>query len=357
MAAHDSTLIFEMEAVEGLLPLAMQELEELGFSGARARGDTAAVFRSRLALDEAAARLGQARLAVGFQLLLEFGVPRPKALLGDQHLRRLLSAIRAVLKTGGHTGFRISAAGADSAVFQRLAGEIEAQTGLKHDPADGELLLRVRRQGKGWQVLLRLTPRPLSARSYRVCNMEGGLNSLLAAAMNRLLVTGRSASGSYLNAFCGSGTLLAEWLLGTAGQSGAAVVQGFDSDEAALQCARDNLGWAADRVELFQADASSVNLKDASQDFIAADPPWGDDIGSHEENRRLYPAFLLEASRLLKPGGRLALLSHELKLTRRLLIDFPGFTAIQSLQVWHGGHRPVIWILEKPATVPQGSIL
>lgn len=321
----------------------MQELGGLGFSPLHESSATAADFRSQLPLAEVFRRLETARLAVAVHLLLDFDVPRPKALLGDEHLRRLLAAIRQVVKLGGHNGFRISAAGADSAVFQRLSQEIAKQTGLTHLPEEGELLLRVRRQKNSWQVLVRLTNRPLSARPWRVCNREGGLNASIAAAMNRLLVKDRDPAGSYLNAFCGSGTLLAEWL----GEHRAATAAGFDSEPAALACARQNLAWAGNRVELFEADAAYTRLPDAAYDFIAADPPWGDDIGSHSGNAELYPAFLTEAERILVPGGRLALLSHELKLTRRLLKAQRGFEVLDELQVWHGGHRPVIWLLQK----------
>lgn len=202
---------FELEALEGLLPMALAELAELGFKDARPMGATSADFRSNLGLQRTMRQLAAARLAVAHHLVLDFEVPRPKALLGDQHLRRLLGACKTIAREGGHAGLKLSAAGSDSAVFQRLIDEIARGTGLKHDPDDGGLLLRVRRAGRGWQVLIRLSPRPLSARAWRVCNREGGLNAGLAAAMNRLLLGGRKPDGNYLNPMCGSGTLLAEW--------------------------------------------------------------------------------------------------------------------------------------------------
>lgn len=335
-------LTFELEALEGILGLAVAELAELGFPAARVLDTTSARFTLKSNLQAAAARLAQARLATAFHLVLDFPVPRPKALLGDQHLRRLLAGIRDVSAAGGHDSFRLSAAGSDSSVFRRLASELAARSGLRHEPEEGALLIRVRPGGRGWQVLLRLTPRPLSTRPWRVCNLEGGLNATIAAAMNQLLAQGRPP-GDFLNAMCGSGTLLAEWLSAHPQASGT----GFDLSGDALECARANLAGFGDRARLFQADASAVPLPDASVDFISCDPPWGDDIGTHDGNAVLYPAFLAEATRLLRPGGRLALLSHELKLTRGLLNNADGLSLLGELRVWHGGHRPGIWVLER----------
>jgi len=338
-----SAITLEAEVLEGLLPLAEAEAAELGFIGFKPVTDTSAQFRVA-SLDAPTYRqLSRARLVVAFHQLLRFRVPRPRALLGDEHFRRLTGAARQLQQLGGHRSFRISAAGADSAVFQRLTAEFSRSTGLRHDPDEGELLLRFRRSRDGWEVLLRLTPRPLSARAWRVCNLEGGLNATIAAAMNRLLLEGRdSAEGVYLNAMCGSGTLLAEWCALTGRPA-----TGFDLSASALDCARDNLAELHDRVELFQADAAAVPRPDASFTFISSDPPWGDDIGNHEDNARLYPAFLAEAERLLVPGGRLVLLSHEIKLLRRLLPQTRGLSVRRELRVWHGGHRPGIWLLQK----------
>lgn len=335
---------FELEVLSGLLDRARDELARLGYPGSRPLSRETASFRAEGPLRRISSRLARARLAVAFHLVLTFDVPRPRALLGDEHSRRLLDAIDAVRASGGHSGFRFSAAGTDSTVFRRLADLIERHTGLGESP-DGELLIRVRRQRSGaWQVLLRLFPRPLSARSWRHCNAEGGLNATIAAAMNDMLLQEPPpADPVYLNAMCGTGTLLAEWCSRVPHGQAA----GFDLNGSILACAADNLRHCRSAPELFTADATAVPRPDSSCHFITCDPPWGDDIGTHETNAQLYPAFLREARRLLLPGGLLVMVSHELKLLQRVLQDGTGFTVREELRVWHGGHHPGIWLLEK----------
>ncbi len=305
-----------------------------------------AILSTRLAPDAALAIMGANPLLVSASLVLDFDVPRPKALLGDQHFRRLVSGVMQVKAGGSFRGLRLGAAGADSSVFQRLGSELERATRLERDDDEGELFLRFIRAGRQWRVLVRLTPRPFSARQWRVCNMEGGLNATLAAFMVRGLLHGvQGGTDAFLNAMCGSGTLLVEWLLRDPRATGTAI----DLEASAIECAGRNLRAAgvADRATLLQADATATGLPAGSVDLIAADPPWGDDVGSSDSNRALYPAFLAESARLLRPGGRLALLSHEVRLTESMLRSDPNFSVISETRVRHGGHHPRAWLLQR----------
>ena len=113
--------------------------------------------------------------------MLDFDVPRPKALWATSISAgcRAISTVRSRPRL-----VPAERRGADSPVFRRLASALQETSGLSHDPEEGGLLLRVRRAGRDWQVLLRLTAKPLSAR-WRRCSIEGGLNACIAAAMNR----------------------------------------------------------------------------------------------------------------------------------------------------------------------------
>lgn len=293
--------------------------------------------------------LYQLRRTVAVYRRIAFDVPRPKSLLGDEHFRRLIAEIEEVRSRSADPfeGFRIGAAGSDSPVFQRLIGALEQATGLRHDAEAGELLVRIKPSASGgWEVLPRLTPRPLSARPWRVCNMAGGLNATLAAAMHDLALGAadpRRARARYLNAMCGSGTLLVEWRLG--GATGTAV--GCDIAPEAVTCAHENIAAAgiARDVEVWHADVTDLAAPDEAFDLITADVPWGDAVGSHATNEALYPAFLDEAARVLAPDGVMVVLTHEVQLFEALLRDRREWHVDRVVTVFHGGHWPRMYRL------------
>ncbi|MPY66044.1 methyltransferase domain-containing protein [Deinococcus sp. SDU3-2] len=288
-------------------------------------------------------RLTRLRGAVAAYRVRAWDVPRPRGLLGHQQLGELTAFLGEVVRWGGHRSFRLAAAGRESAVMIRLAEELSRGLDLPFDPEEGELLVRLRPQegGPGWEVLARITPRPLSARAWRVCNRGGGLNATIAYALHRL--AGVREEDRVFNPMAGSGTLLVERAL--LGPSAAMV--GVDIDPGAVACARANLQAAGREVEVAEVDALATGLPPRSFDLIVCDLPWGDAIGSHRANAALYPAFLTEMHRLLSRHGRLAVVTHEIRLFEGLLRDQDRWHVRELFQVYSGGHHPKGYLLSK----------
>ena len=313
------------DVVPGLLPVLVDELAERGLP-VTASGDawaTAAVGDLRAALE--------VRTAYAAYAAVTFAAPRPKALLGDANLRQIHAAVADVLalhRPGSFAGLRLSAAGAGTPVMRRLAASMADAAGLPVDDDDGDLLVRV---VPSWQVLIRLTPRPLSDRPWHVPGFEGALDASVAAAMVRL--SRPRPDDVFLDPTCGSGTIAVE----RARHGPAAAVLAGDIDVDALVAA-----WRNGAGALLLADAASVPLRAGSVTALAANPPWGHRF---EADDAFGGALLAEAGRVAVPGARFAVLTHDVRRFEQAVRDQSRWHVEQQLRLDLRGHHPRLYVL------------
>ena len=335
----------EIEVTEGLEHVAKRELEQ---RIARHSFAQLTVHIGALRFDytgDLCLLLGL-KTAIAVYLLLYFDVPRPRALLGHEHYHRLLTAIDMSRRLVGYSTYQslhLNAAGSGSSVMTRLKKAIASDTGLRVADNEGDLLLRIRRAKPGWDVLVRLTPRPLATRDWRVRNMAGALNAAVAHAM--LLLNPSRPTDVFLNLACGSGTLMIERLaLGPAH-----TVIGCDFDPAILGYARANITAAGydSQASLLLADVRRLPLKDGLADTICADLPFGQLVGSHQENRELYPRLLVEAARVAKTDACFLAITHEVRLMEWLLSESPVWQTENDLKINLRGLHPRVFVLRK----------
>lgn len=334
----------EIEVTEGLERLARAEIA--GRLGVRPEQMREGQGWIRFPLAQPG-RVTQLRLTESAFRVETFGVPRPKALLGDQHFRRLAAAISEVIATyrPPASTFSVAAAGSSSSVMVRLREALAHTTGLADSGAEGDLQIRLIRSRTtvGWDVLLRLTPHPLSARSWRVCSFPGALNATVASAMAQLTLPG--PDDVFVNLMSGSGSILIERRL--LGQAAACI--GIEYDPAHILCARSNSSEARLDGEAgwLQADVRAIPLPAGCARALCADLPFGQRIGRHDENVRLYPAVFAEAARIAGRGGRFVALSHEVQLMDRVLREQRDWRTVQVLRLNLRGLHPRLYVLER----------
>jgi tRNA (guanine6-N2)-methyltransferase len=349
---------FELEVLPGLEPFAIREIEQRFRSAKSIRQQSRAGRIEITARGVPLRRLNDLRSVVAAYAVQQFLVPRPRALLGQQHLDRLLDLCRRIIAAhprGTFGTLHISAAGADSAVFGRLRQALAASLGLEISERAADLLLAIRRpltSAPGWEVLVRTSPRPLSARAWRVCDLPGALNATAAHAM--VTLADPRPDEVFVNIGCGSGTLMIERLtLGPAGS-----VTGYDIDVRALQCAQANMQASgyAQAVQLTLGDARRLPLATGSVNTLVADLPFAMLLGAANTNAELYPALIDEAARVAAPAAKLIVVTTQNQLMRAVLDrqrEQWESTSTVSFKVPHqrGYINPYIYVLvRRPAT-------
>ncbi len=347
---------YEVETVVGLEEYAWRETRRLlGKAAQLAPMTTRSTVEGRFTIryDGSIRRFNELRTVTAVHRLEHFAVPRPRALLGHQHLTRLLGVIHFMVDAqspGTFQTFRITAAGAGSGVYSRLRQEIASALGIEPTDSAAHLQIAVRRaptDDEGWQVLIRTSPMPLSARRWRVCDMPGALNATVASVMASL-VRPRS-NERVLNLGCGSGTLMIERL----GMGAAASITGVDINADALQCADANLRAAGHRasVSLLQEDYTNLPLPDASVDTITADLPFGMLQDGSRDIASLYRSALAESARVATRNGSLAVITTRRRAILDAVEDNPGWNLANEipLSIPHnrGYIKPHIYLLRR----------
>lgn len=210
-----------------------------------------------------------------------------EACIALQGLRAHVSASR----TGRHSYSRFEAA---AAVLDALCSAHGMIPGLaeSHDVA-----FRLDIDGSRATLSVKLTDAAFRFRGQRSFS-AAAIRPTIAHALVRL--SQPRADDVFLDPFCGSGTILSERL-----SLPHHVVLGGDSDAQALAVAAQNTSGQA---QLAQWDAGALPIESASVDAIVTNPPWGNQIAV-SDSAALYLAFLREVVRVLRPGGRLVVLS------------------------------------------------
>ena len=162
-------------------------------------------------------------------------------------------------------------------------------------------------------LAIRLSDERMRHRDYKVIHRPGSLRPSVAAAL--ALLSQPQPEDVVLDPFCGTATVLIE----RAHLGRYRLLIGCDRDGQALSAARENVGPRYKPLELHRWDAAALPLPDSSVSAIITNLPWGIRHGSHQDNRRLYPAVLLELQRVLKPGGKMVIISGEVRLMSELI--------------------------------------
>ncbi len=186
----------------------------------------------------------------------------------------------------------------------------------------------------------RLTDRTMRHRFERRVELPAALRPSVAAAM--VFLTNPRADDVFLDPMAGSGTILYERM--QAGPFGHLL--GGDIEPERVDAARKNLRGSrkkpaagSNQPDIRQWDARQLPLEDASVDKVATNLPFGKQLRGAQTPAKLYPPVLAELQRVVRPGGRIVLLTSEFDLIKEEVRKLPRLTittgySVAVLGVW-----------------------
>ena len=226
---------------------------------------------------------------------------------------------------------------------------------LVNAPSNYEAELRVELYKGQAALYLKLFLTPDYRFEYRKAAVPASIHPANAAGVIRLAKPYLKEGATVLDPCCGSGTLL--WERAIYGSCRA--LAGVDLQRSALQAAAEN--YKAARVGgVLQggkgAKSGGPGCRLVCSDFLKYRPeqpvdelfanlPFGNRVGSHEENLKLYKGLVERIPQWVRPGGLAVLYTMEGKLLEQCLYGQSKLKILKKYKVEAGGLEPKVLIV------------
>jgi tRNA (guanine6-N2)-methyltransferase len=267
------------------------------------------------------------------------------ATLTSKHLDRAMGAYTEC-RGGAPCTFRVVARQSGTHAYRRVDAQRAVEGALctrlprlrlVADEADAEFWLSV--VGREALVGLRLSTHRMRGHAYPFDSLPASLKPTVARAMVRL--SQPRTTDVVLDPLCGAGTLLIERALAAAYSA----LYGGDREPSAVAIAQANARAAGVRIDVQAWDALTLPLSDRSVDVVLANPPFGKKVAIDGGPYAFYRRLAIELRRVLRPGGRLVLITSQADAFRRSVTALPSPLLVrQRVPVLVRGERATIFL-------------
>ena len=189
--------------------------------------------------------------------------------------------------------------------------------------------------GSDGYISIKLSSNDMAQRPYKQAHIPASLKPTLAYSMVRL--SRPHPDDVFLDAMCGAGTILLERALIKRYR----YLIGGDVSTDALDATVANFGRQHQPRQFFHWDARRLPLGSNSVDKIVCNLPFGETIGNVPQLTNLYRQCLREYERVLRPRGRMVLLTSqdtllgdELKQRRSLRVAQKLTVDVRGMRAW-----------------------
>ena len=193
--------------------------------------------------------------------------------------------------------------------------------------------------GDDGYISIKLSPNDMAQRPYKQAHIPASLKPTLAYSMVRL--SKPHPDDVFLDAMCGAGTILLERAL--IGRYRYLI--GGDVSTEALDATVMNFGRKHQPRQFFHWDARTLPLQPNTVDKIVCNLPFGETIGNIPQLTNLYRHCLKEYARVLKPRGRMVLLTSQRTLLNDELEKLRFLGVQQRLTVDVRGKQAWIYVI------------
>ncbi len=190
---------------------------------------------------------------------------------------------------------------------------------------------------------LRLSDSHMRHRTYKLKHLPASLRPTVAAAM--VMLSEPQDDDIFLDPMCGAGTILIE----RAYWGRYRHLLGGDIDAQALAVTHTNVGSKYKPITVQKWDARHLQaaIEDKTVTKVVCNLPFGKQIGILATNEQLYTQFLDEAARVLRPGGKMVLLSSDFTLLRCLLGLRSAFKILEEISLTLLGMQAKIFVIRR----------
>ena len=229
----------------------------------------------------------------------------------------------------------------DNGIMRMLESWITDKTGLQPNRSkpDFEFWLAQRSEGYGFFSL-----RVSHHKAYDKALQKGELRPELANILCRL--SDPTQNELFLDPFCGSGAIPIQ----RAKFFAQGLVIASDKDERNIKSLKErvkNLSLQK-RVVVRCDDALHLSrYEDRSIHKIVTDPPWGHFVGTNMPIDEFYRAMLSEFARLLRPEGRIVILTAETTAMDVVIERCKHLTVSRKLNILVSGKKASVYVLAR----------
>lgn len=204
---------------------------------------------------------------------------------------------------------------------------------------EAELRIEIARNG-GAFIYCKLYTIPDTRFAYRVKSLPASISPVTAAAVLRHVEMYLGSGARVLDPCCGSGTMLIE----RQKLMPCSLLEGVDISGEAIDFARENGEAAGCDLSLTRKDCRCFGAL-TRYDEVISNLPFGNRVGSHEMNIKLYSNILDRLPQWLCPGGIAVLYTMEYTLMKRLVRERPNLKLLTEAKTSAGGLMPAIFVI------------